>query len=117
VRQRLDGGLFAEPSRDDRALGGRGDRVDHHVVAVVDPSADHALAGDLEEERLVARHEAAVHRDVPLAVLREERRLAGVNPAVEGDGQGAAEPLVAHQAHAARARRVAFECSPLAASD
>ena len=69
MRERLHRRVVAETRRDDVAVLRARRRRDHHVVAVEDAAADHAVALHLEHEHVVARQEAAIHRDEAVAML------------------------------------------------
>jgi hypothetical protein len=110
---RLHRGLLAQPRRDDVAVPRLPRGRDEHVVAVVDAAPDHAVALHPERERVLARHEPAVERQAAVAVLGQERRLAGVDASVVRQRLHARRALVADDAHAARARRVALDVALL----
>jgi hypothetical protein len=95
--------------RDDVAVLRARRRRDHHVVTVEDAATDHRLSLDAKEEDVVARQEAAVHRDEARAMLRQECRLPGVHSAVVGHGLRGRRAREADDADAARARLIALD--------
>jgi hypothetical protein len=73
----------------------------HHVIAVEDAAADHRLPLDAQEEDVVARQEAAIHRDEAGAMLRQERRLTRVHATIVRHGLRGSSARESHDADTA----------------
>src|SRR5712672_2609503 len=86
-------------------------RVDHHVVAVVDAAADHAVALHLKKEHFIGGDKPAIDRDEPLTVLGNQRRLTRVNASVKGHGLCAQRGTEAEKIDAARSGGISFDVS------
>src|SRR5687767_357901 len=101
--------LVADACRDDVILFRFSEWIHHHVVPVVDGSADHAVSLHTKKENFLRRDEAAIHRDVALPMLREKRGLTRVNLSIVWNGLGLSSACEAKQTHPARARRISLD--------
>src|SRR6185437_12146146 len=108
MRERLYRGLGAQPRRHHVTILGARRGRDHYEVSVHETSADHAVAFHLEEEHVLAGNESPIDRDEVLSMLREQRRLAGVDFPVVRHRLRVSRRREAKQTHAARARFVAL---------
>src|ERR1700730_4112724 len=86
-------------------------RVDHDVVAVVDAAANHTVSLDLEEEHLFGRDEPSIDGDKSLSMLRNECRLARVNPSIKRHRLRAKRGTEAEEIDATRSGGVSLDIS------
>ena len=82
--------LAVDHGADDLAVFRRALLLDDHPVAVQDAGADHAVALDLQGEKLAAAHVAG-NRQQPFDIFFAEKRLTGGHPAKQRDIPGSAQ--------------------------